>query len=250
MFSSLSLSNLWWYLVTTGSWWSGWYAPPGVEDLQNASHPHTLKNAVVTCGKPPRVPCQCTQAAGPCLLNLDEDPCEYVNLASKNPEVVDNMLNWLEKYKQTMVKPRTFPMILRRTPRTLTACGHHGEAKSQLKCQGCQRSAEPWITMHVFTLLSLLGRLFESGLSLAKARFIRSWKVTKSHGIWKCIFQAGKVIYFRKNSPGHGKVVDFHFWVKMFHAVWKLETLVLSSSKNMPQNVLGCRHFLDTKNLS
>ena len=100
-----------------GSGWSGWYSPPGVEELHNAPRPHTLKNAVVTCGKRPTVPSECTYKAGPCLFDLDDDPCEYVNLASKNTEVVDTMLNWLEKYKLTMIKPKNLPDDTAANPR-------------------------------------------------------------------------------------------------------------------------------------
>ena len=40
---------------------------------------------------------------------------------------------------------------------------------------------------------------------------------------------------FLKNSPGHGKVMEFQFLVPKYHAVWKLGKFSLSPSKNMPQ---------------
>ena len=70
----------------------------------------TLKNAVVTCkGQPPAKPAECTKDAGPCLFNIQDDPCEYTNLADKEPDTLKTMLSLLEKYKKTMVAPRQQP---------------------------------------------------------------------------------------------------------------------------------------------
>ena len=92
----------------------GWYPPPGLEkDAQhprNASSTHpTLKNAVVTCGPPPLKPAKCGVKDGPCLFNIEEDPCEYINLAPKETKVLDFMLKMLEAQKATMVPKRNKP---------------------------------------------------------------------------------------------------------------------------------------------
>ena len=65
-----------------------------------------LENAVVTCGKPPSTPAECSSEAGPCLFNIQEDPCEYVNQAKNQPEIVNDMMVRLEELRRTMVPPR------------------------------------------------------------------------------------------------------------------------------------------------
>ena len=69
----------------------------------------SLKNAVVKCGTPPSSPPECTPELGPCLFDVSKDPCEYVNLAAKQPAIVDTMLKWLDEYRKTMVPPRNKP---------------------------------------------------------------------------------------------------------------------------------------------
>ena len=92
----------------------GWYPPPGIErNLQQRRNLSdilpTLKNAVVTCGPRPAQPAQCTPKDGPCLFNIEEDPCEYINLADKETVVLYMLLQLLEKYKATMVPIRNKP---------------------------------------------------------------------------------------------------------------------------------------------
>ncbi|KXJ10807.1 DNA damage-binding protein 1a [Exaiptasia diaphana] len=73
--------------TTQAQAWSGWYPPPGYEQLHKQEPPQTLKNAVVTCAKPPSVGTQCTKEKGPCLFDLSTDPCEYVNLAANETKI-------------------------------------------------------------------------------------------------------------------------------------------------------------------
>lgn len=106
----------WKLLVNISTAWSGWYAPPGLESTNHSSRDAALKNAVVTCGKPPSSPPECTRNAGPCLFNVQDDPCEYVNQAKNQPDVVNNMLQWLEEYRKTMVPPRNKPFDPKANP--------------------------------------------------------------------------------------------------------------------------------------
>lgn len=92
----------------------GWYPPPGLEE--NAQRPRnfsdslpTLKNAVVTCGPQPAEPAKCGVQDGPCLFNILEDPCEYTNVAEKEKDALNMMLQLLEKYKATMAPIRNKP---------------------------------------------------------------------------------------------------------------------------------------------
>lgn len=106
----LSFSNL------TATAWSEWYPPPGFDTSNQTSRAATLKNAVVTCTKPPSPAVSCTKEAGPCLFDVENDPCEYVNQAKNNPNVLNQMLQWLEEFKQTMVHPRNKPMDPKANP--------------------------------------------------------------------------------------------------------------------------------------
>lgn len=98
--------------------WSGWYSPPGLDDNVNRASEvsATLKNAAVTCGVRPKITPQCTRRDGPCLFNIEEDPCEYVNQAKNESAVLASMLHWLEQYKETMVSPRNQPVDPRANP--------------------------------------------------------------------------------------------------------------------------------------
>ncbi|KAL9955594.1 hypothetical protein ACROYT_G036936 [Oculina patagonica] len=99
----------WKLLVNISSGWSGWYAPPGFENSNHSTRGAALKNAEVTCGKPPSSPPECTHELGPCLFDVIKDPCEYVNQAKNEPAIVDLMLEWLDEYRKTMVPPRNKP---------------------------------------------------------------------------------------------------------------------------------------------
>ncbi|XP_073245668.1 arylsulfatase B-like [Porites lutea] len=106
----------WKLLVNISTAWSGWYAPPGLGISNQTSRAATLKNAAVSCGKPPSPPVECTEQAGPCLFDVEDDPCEYVNQAKNNPDLVNQMLQQLEKFKQTMVPPRNKPFDPKANP--------------------------------------------------------------------------------------------------------------------------------------
>ena len=45
---------------------------------------------------------------------------------------------------------------------------------------------------------------------------VRLFQGSYSHGIWKCIFQPGKVMEFGENGQGHGKVMKFKFSVLIY----------------------------------
>lgn len=99
---------------TDGGGRDGWYPPPGIEGNDQRLRNFTttlpsLKNAVVTCGPPPAEPTKCGVKDGPCLFNIQEDPCEYNNMAEKEKDVLNMMLQLLEKYKATMAPIRNKP---------------------------------------------------------------------------------------------------------------------------------------------
>ncbi|CAH3038820.1 unnamed protein product [Porites evermanni] len=106
----------WKLLVNISTAWSGWYPPPGFDTSNQTSRAAALKNAVVTCSKPPSPPVSCTKEAGPCLFDVENDPCEYVNQAKNNPDVLNRMLQWLEEFKNTMVPPRNKPVDPKANP--------------------------------------------------------------------------------------------------------------------------------------
>ncbi|XP_078346473.1 arylsulfatase B-like isoform X1 [Oculina patagonica] len=97
-----------WKFINTSTARSGWYPRPGLESSTSYSNT-PLKNAVVNCsGEPPIEPAECREK--PCLFNIEEDPCEYYNVAEIYPDVMEKLLSVLEKYKGTMVPPRNKPI--------------------------------------------------------------------------------------------------------------------------------------------
>lgn len=110
----------WKVVVNAEKAWNGWYPPPEYEEA-NVSN-KTLKNAVVTCDKPPSKPPGCTKTDGPCLFDIENDPCEYVNLASKYEDILEQMLAKLEGYRKSSVPPRNKPEDPKANPK------YHGGA--------------------------------------------------------------------------------------------------------------------------
>lgn len=66
-------------------------------------------DAEVICRERPPEAIDCAPLRSPCLFNIEEDPCEYNNLAEKYPEVVEDMLNLLDLYNSTAVEPLNTP---------------------------------------------------------------------------------------------------------------------------------------------
>lgn len=62
------------------------------------------KNAIVNCGKrknPPHGNGGCNPTRAPCLFNIENDPCEYHNIANHYPKIVNSMLNRIRHYNRT-----------------------------------------------------------------------------------------------------------------------------------------------------
>jgi hypothetical protein len=60
--------------------------------------------STVTCtAKVDARPCDPAQIGGPCLFDLETDPCESNDLASVYPEVLREMLDLVSKYEVTLV---------------------------------------------------------------------------------------------------------------------------------------------------
>ena len=51
------------------------------------------------------------------MFNIEEDPCEHTNVAEQEKEVLDIMLQLLEKYKKTMVPIRNKPYDRQANPK-------------------------------------------------------------------------------------------------------------------------------------
>jgi len=66
---------------------------------------------VVKCGpRPANASVNCKPWLRPCLYNVTADPCEYENLASSRPQVVDAMLTRLQFYKENSAAPLNKPV--------------------------------------------------------------------------------------------------------------------------------------------
>jgi len=74
-----------------------WYPPPGLS--------WNYSNFTVKCGGPPPTSnetlTECMEDF--CLFNISSDPCEYNNIASKYPDVVESMKSRLETLRKTTV---------------------------------------------------------------------------------------------------------------------------------------------------
>ena len=65
-----------------------------------------IKELEVDCGAhPPTEAVKCLPLNGPCLFDVEKDPCEYDNLADKLPDVVLELLDLLTEYNRTAIPP-------------------------------------------------------------------------------------------------------------------------------------------------
>ncbi|XP_020620378.1 arylsulfatase I-like isoform X2 [Orbicella faveolata] len=97
-----------WKFVNTSTARSKWYPRPGLTESSRSFRDTPLKNVVINCsGEPPATPAECREK--PCLFNIEDDPCEYYNVAEKYPDVLNKLLSVMEKYKKSMVPPRYKP---------------------------------------------------------------------------------------------------------------------------------------------
>ncbi|XP_063375234.1 arylsulfatase I [Cydia amplana] len=65
------------------------------------------KAATIQCSSDPEVACK--PLLNPCLFNIRDDPCERVNLASKNPQIVQRLQEELRILNQSVVPPNNKP---------------------------------------------------------------------------------------------------------------------------------------------
>lgn len=52
---------------------------------------------------------KCKPSESPCVFNIKEDPCERINVAQDNLDVLNSLQSLLERYRKTAVKPRNIP---------------------------------------------------------------------------------------------------------------------------------------------
>ncbi|KAH9494829.1 hypothetical protein Btru_017933 [Bulinus truncatus] len=65
----------------------------------------------IDCGiQPFNASTNCQPLKAPCLFNIQDDPCEYYNLADRLPQVVDMLTLRLNVYRSTMVPPANKPI--------------------------------------------------------------------------------------------------------------------------------------------
>ncbi|RWS20250.1 arylsulfatase J-like protein [Leptotrombidium deliense] len=70
-----------------------------------------LDEKKVDCGeKPADASTNCKANIEHCLFNIDEDPCEYNNLAHNYPDIVQKLWNKLVEYNETAMPMENKPL--------------------------------------------------------------------------------------------------------------------------------------------
>jgi len=113
-----------------GGNWDGWFGPTGRDvnttkeqmiqlilasksatALANAGYPLNsqhislmLENSEISCDNNDKQQI-CDPYNGPCLFNLEEDPCERNNLATQYPDILEELLNFLNQQNATALEP-------------------------------------------------------------------------------------------------------------------------------------------------
>ncbi|CAG9762811.1 unnamed protein product [Ceutorhynchus assimilis] len=132
--AALMLDN--WKLIQGTTYegaWDNWYGPSGRNQPYNTSLIHQSlvgkalrsisdstinrlrSEATVQCGNATVVPCDPIKAA--CLFDIAKDPCEYINLADKYPNVVETLKLKLQQYNASAVPPGNLPLDPRGDPK-------------------------------------------------------------------------------------------------------------------------------------
>ncbi|XP_071809573.1 arylsulfatase B-like [Asterias amurensis] len=99
-----------------GGVWDGWFPPVGTSaDKLSASQyekklsekaPHARDSPVVTCPPIPlNASTSCQPFKDPCLFNINQDPCEFYNIADQNPDILGELLKRLQQLNATAVPP-------------------------------------------------------------------------------------------------------------------------------------------------
>ncbi|XP_033334236.2 arylsulfatase B [Megalopta genalis] len=123
-----------WKLVkgtTYGGQWDGWYGPSGRDFVYDvggvigstaaraiASIGFTLKadkvrslqlKVKIDCFPSNDTTYRCKPLEGPCLFDIEADPCEIINVASKNPSIISAIQTELAALNATAVEPGNLP---------------------------------------------------------------------------------------------------------------------------------------------
>ncbi|GFR27245.1 arylsulfatase B [Trichonephila clavata] len=65
---------------------------------------------IVKCGKViPPSKSTCKPKEAPCLFDIDDDPCEYYNIAEQYPDVTEQLQSAIDKYRSASKKPGAMP---------------------------------------------------------------------------------------------------------------------------------------------
>ncbi|KAM3968215.1 arylsulfatase J [Aphomia sociella] len=123
-----------WKLITGTNYngkWDSWYGPDGREHdydvdmvydglagrairelglMPEKEEIQKLREAATVKCTEPNNPVECKPLKAPCLFNIDEDPCERRNLADTEPEVLQRLLDELNRYNKTAVPPNNKPL--------------------------------------------------------------------------------------------------------------------------------------------
>ncbi|XP_074604994.1 arylsulfatase B-like [Brevipalpus obovatus] len=99
--------------------WRDWYFPPGSSNsdisvnlvAQETSSDHLQRSFPVQCGtKPQDADTNCKSEESLCLYDIENDPCEYHNLAGVHQDVVNQLWNRILELNRTAIPPMNKPL--------------------------------------------------------------------------------------------------------------------------------------------
>ncbi|XP_048517742.1 arylsulfatase J isoform X1 [Dendroctonus ponderosae] len=136
--AALTVNN--WKIIqgtTYNGQWDNWYGPSGrdaqynislvqnsptgkaLQEINASTSAEVIKSlrnaATIDCKNVSQI--ECNPVDAPCLFNIASDPCEYANLATDYPLILQQLQKKLQQYNATAIPPRNLPLDERGNPK-------------------------------------------------------------------------------------------------------------------------------------
>ncbi|XP_048517743.1 arylsulfatase J isoform X2 [Dendroctonus ponderosae] len=131
------VKNTLWEGTTYNGQWDNWYGPSGrdaqynislvqnsptgkaLQEINASTSAEVIKSlrnaATIDCKNVSQI--ECNPVDAPCLFNIASDPCEYANLATDYPLILQQLQKKLQQYNATAIPPRNLPLDERGNPK-------------------------------------------------------------------------------------------------------------------------------------